>query len=197
MNLRAKLLVALMCVVMLSTTGYAFRFSVGGFGGLNLPLAQEDTKSGTAFGAKARIPLLGSIAIEPNILFAKNGDAEYAVEGGWDTTMKHEGGKYTSFGVDLVFGSIMGYKGLGVYGIVGLSSSKFEKKGIPELTKGTYSFGLGFEYGITDQISLDIRGKAFIFPYQDDKNTLNEDLKSSRKNGLITIGLNYYFGFTE
>ncbi len=71
MNLKAKVLVALMCVMMLSTSGYAFRFSVGGFGGLNMPVAQEDTKSGTAFGAKARIPLMGSLAIEPNILFAE------------------------------------------------------------------------------------------------------------------------------
>lgn len=196
MNLKAKVLVALMCVIMLSTSGYAFRFSVGGFGGLNIPVAQEDTESGTAFGAKARIPLMGSIAIEPNIMFAKNGDASYDVEGGWNETMTHEGGKYTSFGVDLVFGGIMGYKGLGAYGILGLSSSKFEKKGIPDLTKGTYWFGLGFEYGFTDQISLDIRGKAFIFPYKDESNP-NTDDKGSRKNGLVTVGLNYYFGFTE
>lgn len=196
MNLKAKLFVALMCVAMMSTSGYAFRFSVGGFGGLNLPVAQEDSKSGTVFGAKARIPLISSIAIEPNLLFAKNGDAEYAVEGGWNTTMTHEGGKYTSFGVDLVFGSIMGYKGFGAYGILGLSSSKFEKKGIPDLTKGTYWLGLGFEYGFTDQISLDIRGKAFIFPYKDDTNPNSSD-KGSRKNGLVTVGLNYYFGFTE
>lgn len=196
MNLKAKVLLVLLSVLMFSASSYAFRFSVGGFGGLNLPVAQEDTKSGTVFGAKARIPLMGSIGIEPNILWAKNGDAEFDVEGGWNTTMKHEGGKYTSFGVDLVFGNIMGYKGFGAYGILGISSSKFEKKGIPDLTKGTYWLGLGFEYSFSDHLSLDLRGKAFIFPYKDETNP-NSDDKGSRKNGLITAGLNYYFGFTE
>ncbi|MGB5105231.1 MAG: outer membrane beta-barrel protein [Candidatus Zixiibacteriota bacterium] len=196
MNLKAKLLIVMLSVLLINTTSYGFRFSVGGFGGLNIPIAQEDTESGTAFGAKARIPLLGSIGIEPNIMWAENGDAQFDIEGGWNTSMEHEGGKYTSFGVDLVFGSIQGYKGFGAYGILGYSSSKFEKKGIPDLTEGTYWLGLGFEYGFTDQISLDVRGKAFIFPYKDETNPNNDD-KGSRKNGLITVGLNYYFGFTE
>lgn len=196
MNLKAKLLLVMLGVLMFSTSSYAFRFSVGGFVGTNTPIAQEDTESGMAYGAKARIPLLGSIGIEPNIMWIENGDAQFDVEGGWNTTMEHEGGKYTSFGVDLVFGSIQGYKGFGAYGILGISSAKFEKKGIPDLKEGTYWLGLGLAYGFTDNISLDVRGKAFIFPYKDEANP-NSDDNGSRKNALITIGLNYYFGFTE
>lgn len=197
MKLISKVLLTAICLLMVSASAQAFRFSVGAFGGMNIPIAQEDTESGSAFGAKARIPLTGFLGIEPNFISIKNGDAEQAVEGGWNTTMKHEGGKYNSFGVDLVLGNILGYKGFGMYGILGLSSMKFEKNGIPDLTKGSYWFGLGFEYGFTDQISLDIRGKAFIFPYEDETPNKPNDLKSSRKNGLITVGLNYYFGFTE
>ncbi len=193
----SKVLLALICLLLASSTANAFRFSVGAFGGMNIPLAQEDTESGSAFGAKARIPLTGFIAVEPNFVSVKNGEAEYAVEGNWNQTMTHEGGKYNSFGIDLVLGNVLGYKGFGMYGILGLSSMKFEKKGIPDLTKGSYWFGLGFEYSFTDQISLDLRGKAFIFPYEDETPNKPNDLKSSRKNGLITVGLNYYFGFTE
>ncbi len=196
MKSRATVLLVALSLLLLVPAANAFRFSVGGFGGLNLPIAQEDTKSGFAWGAKARIPLTGFIGIEPNFMMIENGDAEYDVEGNWNKKMTHEGGKYNSFGVDLVLGSVLGYKGLGVYGIVGLSSSKFEKKGIPDLSKGTYWVGLGFEFSFSDKISLDLRGKAFIFPYEDDANSIN-DLKSSRKNGIVTAGLNYYFGFTE
>lgn len=196
MNLKAKLLLIALCLLLLSSVSYGFRFSVGGFVGTNTPIAQEDAKSGMVYGAKARLPLTGGIGIEPNITWVKNGDTDYEVEGGWNKTMTHEGGEYQSFGVDLVLGNILGYKGFGMYGILGISSAKFEKKGLPDLKKGTYWLGLGFEYGFTDQISLDVRGKAFIFPYDDDKNTLNDN-KSSRKNALLSVGLNYYFGFKE
>ncbi|MCC6964318.1 MAG: outer membrane beta-barrel protein [candidate division Zixibacteria bacterium] len=194
----AKAFVLAVCLLAVSTSAHAFRFSVGAFGGLNMPIAQEDTESGTVFGVKGRVPLIGFLAVEPNFTYVKNGDAEVEVGGNWNETMTHQGGKYNSFGVDLVLGNVLGYKGFGMYGIFGLSSAKFQKDGIPDLTKSTYWLGLGFEYSVTDQISVDFRGKAFIFPYEDDtENAPNPDLKTSRKNGMVTVGLNYYFGFTE
>jgi hypothetical protein len=46
MKFRIVLLILLLSVIMISPMANAFRFSVGAFGGLNLPVAQEDTKSG-------------------------------------------------------------------------------------------------------------------------------------------------------
>lgn len=165
---------------------------------MNLPIAQEDTSPGTVFGIKGRFPLTSFIGVEPNFTYLKNGDGEVEIDHpNWDRTMKAEGGKFSSFGVDLVVGSVLGYKGLGVHGILGFSSAKFKKEGVTDLTKGSYWLGLGFEYAFSDQLSLEFRGKAIIFPYDDATNTLNTDTKGSRKNGLITAGLNYYFGSTE
>jgi hypothetical protein len=182
---------------MIHPAAEAFRFSVGAFGGLNFPVAQEDTRSGSVFGIKGHIPVSTFLAIEPNFQSIKNGDASYDVQyvdNGPITAMTHEGGKFTSFGIDVTIGSVMGYKGFGACGILGISSAKFAKKGIPDLSKGSYWLGVGFGYGFTDQISLDVRAKALFFPYKDE--IKNKDT-GSRKNGLITVGLNYFFDIGE
>jgi hypothetical protein len=195
MKFRIALLILLLSVVMISPMAQAFRFSVGAFGGLNLPVAQEDTKSGTVMGLKARIPVTTYLAVEPNYTYLKNGDGEVKVGSLGDIMMTRDGGKYSTFGVDVVFGGVTGYKGLNAYGILGVASAKFAKIGLPDLTKGSLWLGVGFEFGITDYLSVDFRGKALIFPYKDDSYS-NGDT-GSRKNGAVTVGLNYYFGVSE
>jgi hypothetical protein len=195
MKFRIALLILLLSVVTISPAAQAFRFSLGAFGGMNLPVAQEDTKSGTVMGLKARIPLSTFFAVEPNYTSLKNGDGEVKVERLGDITMTRDGGKFTTFGVDVVFGGVSGYKGFNAYGILGVASAKFAKKGLPDLTKGSLWLGVGFEFGLTDYLSVDFRGKALIFPYKDD--SYKDGDAASRKNGIITVGLNYYFGVSE
>jgi len=195
MKFRIALLILLLSVVMFSPMAQAFRFSVGAFGGMNLPVAQEDTKSGTVMGLKARIPLTTFLAVEPNYTYLKNGDGEVKVGSLGDITMTRDGGKYSTFGIDVVFGGVSGYKGFNAYGILGVASAKFAKKGLPDLTKGSLWLGVGFEFGITDYLSVDFRGKGLIFPYKDD--SYGKGDTGSRKNGAITIGVNYYFGVSE
>lgn len=191
--MKTKVLMLFLAAALLlsSQTVYGFRFSVGGFGGLNFPVAQDDAKMGTVFGAKVRIPLVPFVAAEPNFTYVKNGDAEILIDSdNWNTTMKRDAGKFTNFGLDVVFGKIMGHTGLNVYGIAGLSSSKYARdvSSVPDLSKIAYWGGLGLEYAINEQISIDFRGKLMVFAYDDGKGT------GSRKNGILTFGLNYYMG---
>jgi hypothetical protein len=146
-------------------------------------------------GLKARIPLTTFLAVEPNFTALKNGDGEVTVERLGSVKMTREGGKFTTFGVDLVVGGVSGYKGFNAYGLVGVASAKFAKKGVPDLSKGSLWLGVGFEYGITEFLSAEFRGKALIFPYKDD--SYGKGDTGSRKNGTITLGLNYYFGVSE
>jgi opacity protein-like surface antigen len=182
----------LVLIVLLSTLpAYGFRFSVGGFGGFNFPVAQDDATMGTAFGAKVRIPVVPYVGLEPNFMQLTNGDAEVRIESeAWNTTMEREAGKFTSFGVDVVFGSILGHTGLNVYGIAGLSSSKYarETDAIPDLTEVGFWTGIGLDYAINEQVALELRGKLLIFPYDDGPNT------GSRKNGMLTVGISYFIG---
>ena len=198
--MRTKTIICVLVVslFLLLPEANAFRFSVGGFGGLNYPVAQKDAKKGSLYGLKARIPFLSFLAVEPNFTHLKNGDGEVQVGEPWNTTMTHEGGKYSSFGADLAFGGVSGYSGFHAFGIVGIASSKFEKKGIPDLTKSSYWFGLGLEFSFADKVSLEVRGKTLVFPYSESVTAASGGVQpsgtGSRKNGVITFGINIYLG---
>jgi hypothetical protein len=189
--MRTKALLLMLVLIMVcASSASAFRFGVGGFAGLNLPVAQDDATMGTVFGAKARIPLIPFIGLEPNFTYMKNGDASIEIGAPYNETMEREAGKFTSFGADLVFGSVLGNTGLNVHGLVGASSVTYARDtdAIPDLSNITYWLGLGVEYGINEQISLEFRGKLMVFPYDEGNDT------GSRKNGVVTAGVNIYLG---
>jgi opacity protein-like surface antigen len=173
--------VAFVILVVLTTNASAMRFSAGGFAGLNMPIAMEDVKSGMVFGFKGRVVVLPAIAVDPNLSFSSYGDGEADVFG---ETQKRDGGKITSFGVDLAVGGVQGNPGLSVYGILGLGSSKWSRDGIDDVSELSYYLGIGLEYSINEMISLDFRGRAQIIPHED----------GSYKNGCVTAGVNFYFG---
>ncbi|MFH2056743.1 MAG: outer membrane beta-barrel protein [bacterium] len=189
--MRTKAIMLTLALILLcAADASAFRFGVGGFAGLNFPVAQDDAKMGTVFGAKARVPLIPFVGLEPNFTYLKNGDAEVDIEDYNYGTMTIKAGKFTSFGADLVFGSIMGTAGLNVHGIIGVSSATYARNvdAIPDISNLTYWLGLGFEYGVNEQVSLEFRGKLMVFPYDDGGDT------GSRKNGMVTAGINVYLG---
>ncbi len=79
--------------------------SVGAFGGLNIPLVQDDTKSGNGFGLKAKVspvPMIAGTAFFESRSF---GDPELTIFG---QTMTSDGGKVTSFGVEVMIGNVGG-----------------------------------------------------------------------------------------
>jgi len=132
-------------------------------------------------GFKARIAVMPSIGVEPNFTISKLGKGEADVYG---EMQERDGGDITSFGVDLVVGGIEGNLGLSVYGIVGLGSAKWSREGLDDISKLSYFFGLGLEYGFSPMVSLDVRAKTLVMP--------NEG--GTYKTLGISAGLNVYFG---
>ena len=114
-----------------SSVALAGKFSIGAFGGLNIPLAQDDAKSGALYGAKGRILLLPYLGIEPYFALAKYGSKDAEVRG---ETFALEGGDITSFGADLVLGSMSGMGKTKFYGLVGINSNTYKREGIPDET---------------------------------------------------------------
>ncbi len=179
--MRKSLILVLIGFLLLAADASAVGVSVGGFGGLNLPLAMENVSSGSIFGFKARFAFMPSIGIEPNLSFSSYGDAEAEV---YDVIQKRDGGKITSFGVDAVLGGINGNPGLSIFGIFGLGSASWSRDGLDDLSEMTYYLGFGLEYSLNVPISIEVKAKAQIIPVED----------GSYKNGCISAGINYYFG---
>lgn len=172
-------------VLILVMTGSAFALtdiSAGVFGGLNIPVVQDDAKSGSGFGLKAKfapVPMIaGSIFFESRTF----GDPELSLYG---QSMSIDGGKVTSFGAEAQIGNVGGGMGPHFYWALGISSYKWKRDGYEDLSKVGYHLGPGVEFIVPANIGIEVRGKFEIVPI---------DGGGSRKNALVYIGANYHFG---
>jgi hypothetical protein len=178
-----KQTVTVLLVLMMASTAWAVKdISIGAFGGLNIPIVQDDAASGSGFGGKAKfspIPMLaGAIYFESRTF----GDPELEVQG---MTLSTDGGNVTSFGVEALIGNTGGGPGPHFYWTFGLSSYKWSRDGQDDLSEVGYHLGPGFEFVLPAKIGLEGRAKFEIVP---------TDGGGSRKNVLVFIGLNYHIG---
>lgn len=179
-----KVLVAtgLLLALSAATQAQDIKFGIGFSAGMNIPIVQQDQKSGSIFGFKVRAKLIPAIILEPNIYFAKYGKPTINDIPGYDL----EGSKVTSYGLDLALGAPIGGTGLKFFGLAGLGyyNTKRDQTDQDD-TRFGWSAGLGFEIGFTQVIALDLRGKAVVIPAEGG---------GSKKSASVTGGLNYYFG---
>ncbi|PWB68531.1 hypothetical protein C3F09_11475 [candidate division GN15 bacterium] len=136
------------------------KIGLGGFGGLSIPVVQDDQASGTEFGIRARVKL-PIVTVEPNVSFAKWGKAD-PPEG---ITDMPDGSKVTSFGIDALLGGAPGVPGFKPFFVIGGASYKVKNDdtGYDESKLG-FSAGLGVMLGLAAKLDLDVRGKAVVIP---------------------------------
>lgn len=175
------LIIVALFVASSSSVALAGKFSIGAFGGLNIPLVQDDAKSGALYGAKGRILLLPYLGIEPYFSFAEYGGKDVEVR---EQSFAGKSGDITSFGADLVLGSMSGIGKTRFYGLVGINSNTYKREGIPDETGLGLAFGSGFEFFPTEMVSLEFRAKYHPIKVAD----------GGRVHFEISGGLNYYFG---
>ena len=119
-------------------------------------MAQDDAKSGALFGVKGRIVLLPFLGLEPNFSFAKYGGKDVEVQG---KAFPLEGGDITSFGADVLLGSMSGFGNTRVYGLAGINSNTYTREGIDNESGLGLAFGTGLEFFPSELLSLEIRAK--------------------------------------
>jgi hypothetical protein len=177
-----SMLGAILLLLMMVSSASAARFGIGGFVGINIPLAQEDVKSGILYGAKGRIPLVPVLAVEPNFVYSKYGDKDHDIGG---QSMTREGGDITSFGADLVLGNPIGFSRGRFYGLLGVNANTLKRKGMENQTQFGLSFGAGFEFMPTDVLGIEVRARY---------HGISLEGGGGRNNLELSGGLNYYFG---
>jgi len=173
----------LLFVLILSAPVWAQKdISVGAFGGFNLPILQSDAGAGSDFGVKAKfspIPMLAAAAFFESRTF---GEASKEV-GGVEHTI--DGGNVTSFGVEGLIGNTGGGSGPHFYFFAGISSYKWTRDNVDDVSEVGYHLGPGFEFVLPMKIGIEGRAKFEIVP---------TDGGGSRKNVLVFVGANYHFG---
>ena len=164
-------------LVLLAATAWGQKIpaGLGVFGGLEIPVVQDDQEQGMTFGFKGRIKLLPPLTFEPNVNFASYGDPDIE-----NVIGDPDGAKVTSFGLDAVIGTPLGGEGPSVFAFAGFGfySFKIDQLDVDESE-------LGFELGISPTFGLEARGRFVVIP---------TDGGGSRKSAALTAGINYHFG---
>ena len=173
---------AVLLLFCLTSAASAAKFSIGAFGGMNMPIIQEDVGNGSVFGIKGRMMVMPFLGLEPNFVMSKYGDKDIDVLG---QPMTRNGGDITSFGLDAVLGTFGGFSKVRFYGLVGLNSNSMKRDGIPNQTRLGVSIGTGVEFMAMDVLSIEVRARV---------HSISLEGGGGRDNVELTGGLNYYFG---
>jgi len=177
-----KILPIFLIIALANTASALTDLSVGAYGGLNFPIVQQDTKSGSGFGLKAKFSPSPMIALTGFYESRAFGDPELTI---FNQTMTTDGGKVASYGAEALFGSVGGGPGPHFYWALGIFNYKWTRKGFDDLSKVGYHLGPGLEFVLPANIGIEIRAKFEIVP---------TDGGGSRKNALVFVGANYHFG---
>ncbi len=182
MSVRKTIVVVFAVLLLVSTVSAEVpTISVGGFGGLSIPVIQEDQANGTEFGVRARMPLMSVFVVEASFSLAQWGDPG-TVQG---INLGISGSKLTSYGLGVTIGHTPGKSGFKPFALIsgGMYKVTNDDTGYDESKLG-FSTGLGVAYGISPSLDIDVRGLAVFAPQED----------GSKKAVSLTFGLNYTFG---
>lgn len=152
---------------------------LGAFGGVSIPIAQDDGEKGSVFGARVKLSIGGVLGLEPNLTFFKNGD--------WDLEGLQEslpGSKFSSVGVNLLLGSSGPVAGMRPVLFVGGKYYSEDNDLRDADSRIGWNAGLGLEFG-GGPIGLEVRGSLELMTLEGG---------GSRKWGHFTGGINYYLG---
>ena len=172
---------AILFLLIIVSTASAGKFSIGGFAGVNIPLFQDDVKSGLLFGAKGRIAVLPFLGVEPNFVYTK-GDKDFDVGG---QSMNRGALTITSFGVDLLLMTPGEFSRGRFYALLGINSNSLKREGLANQTQLGLSFGTGFEFLPTDILGIEVRARL---------HGISLEGGGGRNNLELSGGLNYHFG---
>jgi hypothetical protein len=172
---RTALLAVLVLALAAPVAAAPIGIGVAAFGGVSVPIIQDDVSQGSLFGIRVPVKALPMITVEPYWMKSGLGDKEETIGG---VTYTREGFDHTGIGVNAIFGGGLGF---GLHPYVGIGSHKLERAGTPEIKETAYNVGLGFGLNAIPKISIQIRGELNMVVTGD----------TSRKFANATVGFGY------
>jgi hypothetical protein len=179
--MKTKVAIMLIVLSMASSALALGDISIGPFYGMNIPVANDDAKSGGMFGIQAKFAPASFFAAGLHFQSRKLGDPSEDLFLGSDTK---DGGKLTSLGMDAYIGKTSGI-GPNFFFVASYSSYKWKRDNQEDVSKSAYAFGPGMEIVLPMNIGIEGRGMFEIVPTGD---------KGSWKSILWFVGLNYHLG---
>lgn len=155
-------------------TAHAAGIEAGVFGGLSIPIVQDDQKQGTTFGLRVPVKLIPLLTVEPYFASSAMGEGEEEIAG---FTYTREGFDVQSFGANVLL--TMGGP-VTFYPFAGLGQTSLKRAGFDE-SFTTFNGGLGIGISPAPKVSIHVRGELQAVV----------DGETSRKFANATAGLHY------
>ncbi len=149
------------------------------FGGLSIPIVQDDSDQGSQFGIRVPVHVLPRLTAEPYFASSTLGDKTESFAG---LSYTRDGGKVTAFGLNARLGGA-GAPGLSFFPYVGVGSHTLKRSGVGDESDVGYNFGLGLQLSPMPKFALSLRGELNAILTGD----------ASRKYGNVTVGASYNF----
>ncbi len=173
--MKRSALFAAVALVLLPAMAQAGSIGIGGYGGMSIPIVQDDNGNGPVFGARAPVALNKLLTVEPYFASTSAGDAELEI-GGINYT--RDGLDATGFGANvmLTFGDRVKFYPFGGYG-----SSTLTRDGSADVTMTGFNYGIGLGISPIEKLTIHLRGEG---------NTYSKD-DAGRTFGIVTVGVSY------
>jgi hypothetical protein len=173
--MRKTMFLVLFALALLPCIAGATSVGVGAFGGMSIPVLQDDNGQGTMIGLRAPVALIPLVTVEPYFAKTSGGDKDQDIEG---TTITRSGLDVTGFGANLLL--TFGGK-IQLYPFAGIGSYKLSRTGSEDQTNKAYTFGLGLGISPLPKLSIHVRGEL----------AAAVDGETSRKWANATVGVSY------
>lgn len=145
------------------------------FGGMSIPIVQDDNGNGPLFGLRAPVGLMSHLNIEPFFTSTRNGDAKQDIGG---VSYTRSGFDISTFGASLVFpfGEHTKY-----YPLVGFSTNALSRTGSSDQAMTGWNFGFGVGFSPKPKFVVDLRGEGVVIA----------DGSLGRTFANVTLGVTY------
>ena len=173
--MRRATILMLFVLALLPCAAGAASIAVGAFGGMSVPIIQDDNGQGTMMGLRAPVTLIPFVTVEPYFAKTSGGDKDQDIEG---ETITRSGLDVTGFGANLLL--TFGGK-IQLYPFAGIGSHKLSRTGSEDVTNTAYTFGLGLGISPLPKLSIHVRGEL----------VAAVDGETSRKWANATVGVSY------
>jgi len=173
--MRKAMILMLFALALLPCAAGAMSIGVGAFGGMSIPVLQDDNGPGTVLCLRVPVALIPLVTVEPYYTKTSGGDADQEVAGG---TTPRSGVDLDGFGANvlLTFGT-----GLKLYPFAGIGSSTLQREDMEDVTNTTYTFGLGLGFSPMPKLSIHVRGELAAMG----------DGETTREWANATVGVSY------
>jgi hypothetical protein len=170
-----------LCTLVLALTAApAAAVTIGGgaFGGVSIPIVQDDNGQGAVYGIRAPVTFSPLFTVEPYFSMATGGEVDETIV---NQSYTRSGIDLTSFGANVLLTFGTDFK---LFPFAGIGSTASERDGLDQ-SSISYNFGLGLSFSPFEfPLALDVRGEYQSVPDEDQSD-------AARNWANVTVGATY------